>query len=143
MPDILHRLPVRASAARVFKMFATPAGLNEWWTQGAAGTPEPGATYHFDFGPEFAWEGEVTACEPDQWIEWQMTVADDDWADTRVGVRMTMSGDVTTLDFYHAGWRHANAHYRTTNGCWAAYLRVLRRYLEHGEQVPYAERLNV
>jgi uncharacterized protein YndB with AHSA1/START domain len=26
--------------------------------------------------------------------------------------------------------------------CWAMYLRVLRRYLEHGERVPYEGRLD-
>jgi uncharacterized protein YndB with AHSA1/START domain len=142
VPDILHRLPVHAPAARVFEMFALPAGLNAWWTLTAAGTPTPGTTYHFDFGPGYAWESVVTACDPARWIEWQMTVADADWTDTRVGVRLTPSGDRTTLDFYHAGWRHANEHYRSTSCCWAAYLRILRRYLEHGEHVPYADRLD-
>ena len=143
MPDILHRLPVRASAARVFEMFASPAGLSEWWTLTAAGALELDATYNLDFGPDYAWEGVVTACDPDRWIEWQMTVADDDWTDTRVGVRLTTGSGDTTLDFYHAGWRHANEHYRTTSCCWAAYLRILRRHLEHGERVPYADRLDV
>jgi hypothetical protein len=27
--------------------------------------------------------------------------------------------------------------------CWAIYLRVLRRWLEHGERVPYEQRLDV
>lgn len=124
-------------------MYASPSGLNAWWTLTAQGTPEIGATYRFDFGPEYAWEGVVTACEPDRSIEWRMTVADADWTETRVGVRLSTTGHVTIMDFYHTGWRHPNEHYRTTNCCWAAYLRVLRRFLEHGEQIPYAERLDV
>lgn len=143
MPDILHRLPVRAPAARVFEMFSSPEGLNEWWTLTAEGVPRTGETYGFDFGPGYAWQGVVATCVPDHWIEWQMTVADGDWTDTRVGVRLSGSGDTTVLEFYHRGWKDANEHYRTTNCCWASYLRVLRRYLEHGERVPYAERLDV
>jgi uncharacterized protein YndB with AHSA1/START domain len=143
MPDVLHRLPVRASAARVFDMFASTAGLNEWWTLAANGAPVVGTTYQFDFGPGYVWEGVVTACDAGRWIEWEMTQADADWTGTRVGVRLVSSDDRTTLDFYHSGWRHANEHYRTTNCCWAAYLRVLRRFLEHGERVPYANRLDV
>lgn len=143
MADILHRLPVRASAARVFEMFASPEGLSEWWTLTASGVPNTGATYGFDFGPGYAWQGVIAHCEPDRWIEWQMTVADGDWTDTRVGVRLSASGDMTVLEFYHRGWKDANEHYRTTNCCWASYLRVLRRFLEHGERVPYAERLDV
>jgi len=26
--------------------------------------------------------------------------------------------------------------------CWAMYLRIMRRYLEHGESVPYERRLD-
>ena len=77
------------------------------------------------------------------WIEWEMIEADDDWTGTRVGVRLTQNGEHTMLDFYHSGWRHANDHFRTTSCCWAAYLRVLRRFLEHGERVPYDVRLDV
>ena len=143
MPDILHRLPVRASAARVFDMFATPAGLNEWWTLGCTGEPRPGETYGFDFGPGYAWHGVVRACEPGRWIEWEMTGADADWTGTRVGARLSGDGDHTIVDFYHSGWPDANAHFRTSSCCWASYLRILRRYVEHGERVPYADRLDV
>lgn len=124
-------------------MFASPSGLSEWWTLTADGAPRTGATYGFDFGPGYAWEGVLTAFEPGHWIEWQLTVADADWEHTRVGVRLSVSGDSTVMDFYHTGWQEANEHYRTTNCCWASYLRVLRRFLEHGERVPYTERLDV
>ena len=40
-----------------------------------------------------------------------------------------------------AGWLEANAHFRRSSYCWAMYLRLLQRYLEQGETVPYADRL--
>jgi hypothetical protein len=43
----------------------------------------------------------------------------------------------------HRGWPDANDHYRTSCHCWAMYLRILRRHLEHGESVPYEKRLDV
>jgi hypothetical protein len=36
-----------------------------------------------------------------------------------------------------------SAHYRTSSFCWAMYLRLLKRYVEHGEVVPYEKRLDV
>jgi hypothetical protein len=33
--------------------------------------------------------------------------------------------------------------FRRSSYCWAMYLRILRRYLEHGETVPYERRLDV
>lgn len=143
MPDILHRLPVRASVDSVFQMFADPAGLNTWWTLDAEGVPEVGEIYRFDFGPEYQWSGLLTACDDGRWIEWEMAEADADWTGTRVGARFTDAGTRTVVDFYHAGWKHANEHYRTSSCCWAQYLRILRRHLEHGERVPYDIRLDV
>jgi hypothetical protein len=36
----------------------------------------------------------------------------------------------------------ANEHWRISCYWWAMYLRVLRRYLEHGESVAYEDRLD-
>lgn len=143
MPDILHRLPIRAPLARVFEVVATPDGLNAWWTRGAEGVPDAGALYRLDFGPGYAWTAMVTAVDHPRWIEWEMAEADADWTGTRVGMRLSPGDGSTVVDFYHAGWRQANEHYRTTSCCWAQYLRILRRYIEHGETVPYDVRLEV
>ena len=45
MADILHDFPINASSARVFEAFATPAGLERWWTLGSAGTPKLGGEH--------------------------------------------------------------------------------------------------
>ena len=50
---------------------------------------------------------------------------------------------VTKVRFYHRGWPEANSHYRISCHCWALYLRILRRHIEHGESVPYEKRLDV
>jgi uncharacterized protein YndB with AHSA1/START domain len=139
VPDILHRFQVRAPAARVFPMFADARLLSEWWTASADGVPETGEPWQFGF-EAITWHGVVAACDPDRWIEWEITEADGDWSGTRVGARLTEHGEHTAVDFYHSGWRHANPHFRTSSCCWANYLRVLRRFVEHGERVPYADR---
>ncbi len=52
-------------------------------------------------------------------------------------------GEVTQVRFEHTGWPVANDHYRISNYCWAMYLRLLKRYVEAGEVVPYEKRLSV
>jgi hypothetical protein len=37
----------------------------------------------------------------------------------------------------------SNDHFRISCYCWPMYLRLLRRHIEHGEVVPYADRLDV
>ena len=51
--------------------------------------------------------------------------------------------DMTLVRFRHAGWPSENAHYFTSCYCWAMYLRILKRFVEHGETVPYESRLDV
>ena len=71
-----------------------------------------------------------------------MTEADDDWRGTRIDFRLEDKGDRTHLRFHHLGWREPNDHYRTSCYCWAMYLRILKRHLEHGEVVAYESRLD-
>jgi uncharacterized protein YndB with AHSA1/START domain len=141
MPDIFHDFPINARAQQVFDAVSTPAGLDQWWTKRSAGKPTLGATYELWFGPEYDWRATVTKCEPGSRFELQLTQADSDWVGSRMGFELSAVGPATQVRFYHRDWPEANEHYRVSCYCWAMYLRVLRRYLEHGESVPYEARL--
>lgn len=143
MADILHDLPIDAPPDRVFHAVSTPEGLDTWWTQRSAGAPQEGAEYELGFGPEYDWRARVTRCVPGREFELEMARSDRDWLGTRVGFRLEPRGYGTWLRFSHTGWPAPNEHYRISCNCWALYLRVLRRSLEHGESVPYEQRLDV
>ena len=143
MPDIFHDFPIAASAARVFDGISTPAGLDEWWTRRSAGKPEPGAEYMLEFGSEYDWRARVARVQPQRSFELEITRADGDWNGTRVGFELAQKGAATQVCFHHTGWPRDNEHYRISCYCWAMYLRILRRHLEHGERVPYEQRLLV
>ena len=85
----------------------------------------------------------MTRAEPGVAFEWRITDADRDWTGSLVGFELSPSTSGTQVRFHHRGWPEANGHYRTSCHCWALYLRVLRRYLEFGETVPYDQRLDV
>ena len=144
MADVLQDLPIAAPAAKVFAAISTPAGLDEWWTLSSSGTPALGADYALDFGPEYQWRARVVRCVPDKEFELELTSAMPDWVHTRVGFTLEDLGSGRTwVRFTHVGWPYEGEHYRTSSHCWALYLRILRRFVEHGETVPYADRLNV
>ena len=143
MTDILHAFPIEASVGPVFAAISTPAGLDAWWTASSAGEPRAGAEYQLDFGPEYHWRATVVAIVPDRIFELELTVAMDDWRGTRVRFDLEASGGTTQLRFGQLGWPGATAHYQTSNYCWAMYLRILKRYVEFGERVPYDRRLAV
>ncbi len=143
MPDIFHDFPVSASSERVFQVVSTPRGLDAWWTQRSAGEPREGAEFELWFGPRYDWRAKVTRCVPHAEFELQVTRADTEWIDSRVGFRLACDQARTQVRFHHTGWPSLNEHYRVSCFCWAMYLRILRRYLEHGELVPYEQRLDV
>ncbi|HEV3078213.1 MAG TPA: SRPBCC domain-containing protein [Gemmataceae bacterium] len=143
MPDIYQDFPIKASAARVYAALTTSEGLDCWWTKKSAGKPVEGEVYELWFGPEYDWRAQVTRCAPDREFELQMTAADADWNGTRVGFRLEERDGATWVRFYHVGWPKSNEHYRISCHCWAMYLRIMRRYIEHGEVVPYDDRLEV
>lgn len=142
MPDIFHHFPIRASARQVFRAVSTPADLDAWWTKRCSGEPAPGSRYELWFGPQFDWRAVVSLCVPDAEFELQITSADQDWLGTRVGFALTEKDGATQVRFHHTGWPRDNDHYRVSNFCWAMYLRLLKRYVETGEAVPYDERLD-
>ncbi len=143
MADIFSDLPIRADQDRVFDAVSTPEGLDAWWTERSAGERGPGAPFQLWFGPEYDWRAIVTKCVPNAEFELQIVHADPDWLGTRIEFRLEGRPGLTQVRFRHSGWPAANEHWRVSCYCWPAYLRLLRRYLEHGEVVPYEKRLDV
>lgn len=143
MPDIFHSFTINASPGKVFECISEPGGLDHWWTEHSEGKQEPGAIYTLDFGPGFIWKAVVTKYQLNNSFELQMTTADADWLETKVGFSLNPKNALTEVNFYHTGWPKNNEHFRISNYCWAMYLRILRRYIEFGELVPYENRLSV
>ncbi len=143
MADIVHQFPIKATADQVFGAISTPAGLDTWWTKCAAGEPMEGAEYELGFGPGYEWRAVVTRCVPNAEFELRLTSAQEDWRETRVGFQLDEQNGVTQVRFQHLGWPEVNEHYRASCYCWAMYLRLLKRYVEFGEVVPYENRLDV
>ena len=143
MPDILNDFPIKAPIADVFQAVAMPQGLDQWWTKHSAGRPILNTEYELGFGPGFEWRARVTRCSPPTSFEVELTQAGADWVGTRVGFQLEPAGDMTQVRFHHIGWPESNEHFRISCYCWPMYLRILRRYLEHGESVAYEQRLDV
>lgn len=143
MPDIFHQFIVLADAEKVFDAVSRAEGLDSWWTKSSADNPVAGGIYRLYFGPEYDWEAIVTDYQPPSIFELQIRCADIEWNGTRIGFRLTKLDGKTGVDFYHAGWPSASDHYKISSYCWAMYLRILKRYVEYRERVPYEKRLDV
>ena len=143
MADILYDFPIAALAAKVFGAISMPEGLDAWWTLRSAGKPALKSEFQLYFGPQYDWRAVVSCCELNAEFEFQMTKSMPEWEGTRVGFHLTQHDETTHVRFHHLGWPQASDHFRTTAFCWAMYLRLLKRYVEHGGIVPYDRRLDV
>ena len=143
MADILHHFPIKGSPQQVFKAVSTSEGLDSWWTKSSSVTPEYAGEYKLNFGPGFDWRASVSRWSPDSDFELTLTKSDDDWKGTRLGFHLEVQDEMTFMSFHHLNWPEPNDHYRTSSFCWAMYLRLLKRYVEFGEVVPYEKRLDV
>lgn len=143
MPDIYLDLPVMAPPPRVFQALTSSQGLDAWWTLKSQGKPTLNETYQLFFGKEYDWRAKVIRCIFADTFELQMTAADNDWMNTIVGFHLEPRDGATWLSFYHTGWPELNEHFRSSAQCWAQYLRLLKRYVEKGEVIAYADRLDV
>jgi uncharacterized protein YndB with AHSA1/START domain len=142
MPDILHDFPIKAPRDRVLHGFSVPHDLDQWWTATSKGEAKVGAKYELGFGPKYDWRATVTHVVPRTSFELEIDKADPEWVGTRVGVELADAGAGTYVRFHHTGWPAVSDNYRESVYCWAMYLRILRRYLERGETVPYEKRLD-
>ena len=143
MPGIFHNLTINAPAKDVFNVITTSRGLDVWWTKNAEGIPMIDRTYLLDFGPNYLWEAIVTKSVEDMLFELQMTKADAEWMDTRIGFILNHDGRVCRVSFYHTNWKEETENFKYSNYCWAMYLRLMKRYVEHKETVAYEMRLKV
>lgn len=143
MADIFHSFQINAEPEKVFAGFTAAEYLNKWWTLTCEENPATGGVYTLGFGPQYQWKAVVTQLDPCKAFEWQFIEADDDWLHTIVGVRLIPNDRGTTVEFYHTGWLKNNDHFRISSYCWAMYLRILKRFLEYGEEVAYNKRLQV
>jgi hypothetical protein len=142
MPDFDQDFPIKVPAGRVHQAVSTPGGLDCWWTKTSAGNPVARALCELGFGPEYDCRAKVTRCVSEQEFELHMTLAHADWLGTRVSFPLDNRDGATRVRFYHTVWPSLNEHDRVSCHCWALYLKILLRYLEHGELVPYQNRLD-
>ena len=141
--DIIHYLQVNSTLEKVYPVISTPRGISSWWSLDASGHTELGAILNLDFGPGYQWQAQVVEMVPLVEFELLLTKADLDWVNTTVGFQLTRAENHVDVRFSHKGWSEASDHYYISCYCWAMYLRLMKRYVEHGETVEYQQRLNV
>lgn len=148
MIDIIHRIGIKAPAAKVFAAVSTIEGVAGWWTKDTSGDARVGGTFttrfHAPTGEQVgAFEIEVVDLVPDREVRWRIKAGPPEWVGTDVVFSLAPAGDATIVRFGHRNWREAvefTAHCSTK---WATFLLSLRDLVETGRGRPSPDDLKI
>ena len=137
MPDILHRVGIKASTDRVYKALTTRDGLAAWWTDNTKGEGKVGGVLLFRFsagGAEIGgFDMKVLELDPARRVLWQVVDGPAEWIGTKVVFDIKQSGDYAIVLFKHQGWKEPVEFMHHCSTKWAIYLMSLKSLVENGK----------
>ncbi len=137
MPDILHRVGVKASTNDVFKALATIDGLSGWWTATTSGKSEPGGNIRFQFGDRGFFHTTVVELVPGKRVLWQVVDGPEEWIGTKIGFELKQEGEQATVLFKHEGWAQPVEFMHHCSTKWATFLMSMKAFVETGRGTPF------
>ncbi len=139
MFDILHRVGIKASAAKVYKALSTPEGVAGWWTTDTRGDSKVGGTIAFRFtaaGHEIgAFEMKILELHP-AGVVWQVVKGAEEWMGTKIRFDLKQADDFTIILFRHEGWAEPVEFMYHCSTKWAIFLMSLKSLVETGKGDP-------
>ncbi len=137
MPDILHRIGVKASTAEVYKALATIDGLAGWWTSTTRGDSRMGGDIRFQFGDRGFFVMKVTDLAPGERVAWIVADGPAEWIGTTVSFDLKQEGEQATVMFKHGGWKEPIEFMHHCGTKWAMFLMSLKAMVETGAGTPF------
>ena len=108
MPDILHRITVKAAPDAVFAAVTTAEGLRSWWTKSSRAEPQEGSVFVFGFeGGSVEFHFRVDELVDNKRTAWTCVAAPkvpDEWVDTRVTFDLEPTDDGATVVSFAPCW---------------------------------------
>lgn len=148
MPDIIHRIGIKATPQAVFQALSTLDGLSGWWTSDTVGDPRPGGNLAFTF---LTPSGEVLgrmvfavdAISQVTAVRWTCLEGPPDWVGTSVTFDLSLQDGQTIVIFGHRGWAEASESMAHCSMKWAVFLLSLRELVETGKGRPSPSDLKI
>src|SRR5688572_26477247 len=148
MPDIIHRIGIKAPLIKVYNAIATINGLRNWWTEEVQGEEEKGGTIHFTFR---SLEGDllgemkmlVSEASDQQHVSWVCTEGPGEWIGTNITFDLSTHDDQAILLFAHRNWQEPVEFMSHCSMKWAVFLLSLRDYVETGKGKPSPHDLKI
>jgi uncharacterized protein YndB with AHSA1/START domain len=144
MPDILHKVGIKASAPdSTYKALTTRDGLAGWWTiQTEVDGGDVGSVIRFRFG-DGGFDMKILELEPGRRVLWQVVDGPDEWVGTRIDFELRQDGNYTVVLFKHEGWRRPVEFMHHCSTKWALFLMSLKALVEQGKGAPWPHDIKI
>ena len=143
MAEIRHRVGIRGSAAAIYGLLTTDAGLSRWWTRDTRGSGQVGSVIEFRFGgggPDF----EVIELVPDRLVRWRHRGdMPPEWQGTEILFELQSDGKQTFVNFSHYNWREADEFLAHCSTKWAIFMMSIKSCIETGAGHPYPDDVHI
>lgn len=146
MPDIIHRIGIKAPVDQVSRALTTVEGIAGWWTEETTGSAATGGIVTVRFSDHGVEKGkmtiEVTRAALDD-VSWRVQAGPPEWIGTDISFRLTQEGDMTLIIFGHLNWPEAGDFMGHCSMKWAVFLLSLRSLVETGRGSPAPRDLKI
>jgi uncharacterized protein YndB with AHSA1/START domain len=143
MPNMVHRMGIRATPRKVYAALTVQKGLAGWWTTNTRESPKVGAILQFRFGRHGFTGMKVVRLVPGRQVQWRCVDGAEEWIGTRLTFDLKRESRRTIVLFSQRGWRKQMEfmHYCSTK--WATFLLSLKSLLEKGKGTPYPHDMDI
>lgn len=141
MPDIIHRVGIKATIQQVYTTLSTIEGVAGWWTENTTGTSEVGETiivrFHTLTGEEIgSMQIEVKALDANKKVQWHFKDGPKEWIGTDVTFELHEEDDYTIVLFAHTNWAEEVEFKAHCSMKWAIFMLSLKQLVETGKGKP-------
>lgn len=148
MPNIIHRIGIKSTPAKVYQAVSTIEGLAQWWTEETSGDDRVGGKITFRFRTDTGdVKGEMTMqvqeLNPEKSVRWRCTAGPEEWIGTDVTFDLSQQDDQCIVIFGHRNWREAVEFMAHCSMKWATFLLSLREYVGTGKGKPSPNDLKI
>ncbi len=134
MPDILHRVGIKATPKKVFEALSTTDGISHWWVVDTKGNAKQGGIIDFGFA-----NMRVVELKPYKLVKWKCVSGPKEWVGTDLTFQLKAEKGQTIVLFAHANWKKPVEFMYLCSTKWATFLLSLKDWLEReeGHPAPY------
>jgi uncharacterized protein YndB with AHSA1/START domain len=140
MPDILHRVGIKAPLDKVYQALATRDGLAAWWTTDTQGDSKVGGALKFLFQKDGkvlgGFDMKVTDLKSGTHVRWDVVDGPAEWIGTKISFELKQVDDYSIVLFKHQGWKEAAEFMHHCSTKWAIFLMSLKELVETGKGKP-------